>query len=397
MAIRNTLIIVLLLGNALLARAETWVPLDDTDELREFLAGSSVEFTTLKGEKATASYNEDGTGSIKIGHTVFPRKWAVEGNSEACYSSDIENEIGCVIFEQNIDDATQYRATNTTTKAVILFRVVDAETIQLSHEAAAVAGGTLTTPSAAEIAAELSNPNTAMGTMNFFYDYTAFNGDAPDAGDANSSKIVFQPGMPYPITDTANLFVRPLVPVIIKQDTPADGGLDTVRWQLGDISYDVAVFNSSASGFIYGGGFAGSIPTATDEDAGIDQWLLGPEIILAVKKPWGVLGMFLSQQWDVAGDDDFDTSVTGGQYFYSLFMKDGWVFGANPVFSYNYEAESGNELTFPVGIGVSKLVILGGRPWKFGLQYWYYVESPDDFGPQHLLRFQVSPVIKLPW
>jgi hypothetical protein len=252
-------------------------------------------------------------------------------------------------------------------------------------------------PSASEIAAELANPNSTMGTMNTFFDYTTFDGDLPDADDASSQKITFQPSLPYPLTKTANLFVRPLIPIIVKQDVPSADGLDTLDWELGDISYDVSVFNSTAGGFIYGGGIAGSIPTATDDAAGLDQWLLGPAALLAVQKKWGVLGLILNHQWDVAGEDDFDTSVTGGQYFYSLFMKDGWVFGANPVFTYNHEASSGNELTFPIGIGISKLAILGGQPVRFGLQYWYYVESPDDFGPQHLLRLQISPVVKLPW
>jgi hypothetical protein len=142
---------------------------------------------------------------------------------------------------------------------------------------------------------------------------------------------------------------------------------------------------------------AGSIPTATDDAVGLDQWLLGPELIFAYMQPWGVLGVLASHQWDVAGDDHFDTSITGGQYFYSFNIKDGWVFAAGPTFSYNHKAGSGNKLTLPVGIGVSKTAFIGGRPWRFGLQYWYYVESPDNFGPQHQLRLQIAPVIKLPW
>jgi hypothetical protein len=142
---------------------------------------------------------------------------------------------------------------------------------------------------------------------------------------------------------------------------------------------------------------AGSIPTATDDALGVDQWLLGPEVLLAVMRPWGVLGVIASHQWDVAGNDDFETSVTGGQYFYSFNIKNGWVFGAGPTFSYNHNATSRNKWTLPLGVGASKTTIINGRPWRFGLQYWYYVESPDNFGPKHMLRLQVAPVVKLPW
>ena len=41
--------------------------------------------------------------------------------------------------------------------------------------------------------------------------------------------------------------------------------------------------------------------------------------------------------------------------------------------------------------------VINGRPWKFGLQYWHYVKSPDVFGPDFQIRFSVSPVVKLPW
>ena len=41
--------------------------------------------------------------------------------------------------------------------------------------------------------------------------------------------------------------------------------------------------------------------------------------------------------------------------------------------------------------------VLGKTPWKFNLQYWYYLESPEIFGPKHQVRFQITPVIPLPW
>lgn len=215
--------------------------------------------------------------------------------------------------------------------------------------------------------------------------------------DADAWKLSFQPSLPYPLSDSANLFVRPLILLILKQDIPTLDGFEEEKFELGDIGYDVAICNTSPKGFIYGGGAAGLFPTATDDDLGLDQWLLGPEIILALMKPWGSLGIIASHQWDVAWDDDFETSITGGQYFYAFNIKNGWVINAGPTFSYNHKADDGNEWTFPLGIGGSKTMIIGGRPWRFGLQYWYYLESPDDFGPEHQIRFQIAPVVKLPW
>jgi len=183
------------------------------------------------------------------------------------------------------------------------------------------------------------------------------------------------------------------------RETPVDseGGFSSEGVDFGDISFDASLAKSLSSGIVLLGGLAGTLPTATNESLGLDQWLVGPEVAVAMVRPWGVLGALISHQWDVAGEDDYDTSITGGQYFYAFNLKDGWQINGSPTFSYNHEASSGNEWTLPLGIGTSKTTFIGGRPWKFGLQCWYYIESPDNFGPQCQIRFTVSPVVKLPW
>ena len=68
-----------------------------------------------------------------------------------------------------------------------------------------------------------------------------------------------------------------------------------------------------------------------------------------------------------------------------------------PVISYNHDAPSGDELTLPLGIGVSRTTILGNRPWTFQLQYWYNAALPDTFGAEHTVRLSVLPVVSAPW
>ena len=84
--------------------------------------------------------------------------------------------------------------------------------------------GGLGSPSAAEIAAALSDPNTTLGSMNFQFDYISYQGDIPGADSAEAMRVLFQPSLPYKLTDTTNLFVRPAIPVIISQDVPQSGG-----------------------------------------------------------------------------------------------------------------------------------------------------------------------------
>ena len=113
--------------------------------------------------------------------------------------------------------------------------------------------------------------------------------------------------------------------------------------------------------FVYGGGLVGSIPTASNDALGFDQWLLGPELIGVLIREWGVVGGLISHQWDVAGDSSFDTSITAGQLFVVFNLKNGWQLTSSPLFSYDHEASSGNEWTFPLGLGLSKTTIINGQ------------------------------------
>jgi len=62
-----------------------------------------------------------------------------------------------------------------------------------------------------------------------------------------------------------------------------------------------------------------------------------------------------------------------------------------------FKGTDGNKFTFPIGTGVTKVTHFGKLPIKFNLQYWYYVASPDSFGPQQQIRLSIVPVINLPW
>jgi hypothetical protein len=235
--------------------------------------------------------------------------------------------------------------------------------------------------------------------MNFQIDQIAYDGDLPNAGSQNATRITFQPALPYALSETSNFFLRPAIPIIIEQDVPKGGGnYDTAKTELGDIGFDASVGKSLSNGLVLIGGLAGTLPTATDDDVGLDQWLIGPQAGAAIMRPWGIVGLLASHQRDVAGEDDYDTKITGGQYFYAFNLGDGWQFGSGPTFSYNHEARnSDNKLTLPLGVGIQKTLFISGRPWKFGVQYWHYIESPDDFGPDYQIRFSISPVVALPW
>jgi len=261
----------------------------------------------------------------------------------------------------------------------------------------ATSSPTLAQQAADEIARDLANPNTSRGTFSFPIDLVNYGGTLPDAGGQNAFKISAQPSLPYPVASGVNFFLRPLIPVVLSQPVPTASGFDSRGVALGDIGFDAAIGKTFPSGLVLVGGVVGTMPTSTDDQLGVHQWLLGPEVLLAKVWHWGVLGALVTHSWRVAGSNPSSTSITGGQYFVTINLGGGWQISGQPVWSYNHEAPEGDRLTFPLGSGVSRTMVLGSMPWRFGLQYWYYVARPEAFGPRQQIRLSVAPVLPLPW
>jgi len=68
-----------------------------------------------------------------------------------------------------------------------------------------------------------------------------------------------------------------------------------------------------------------------------------------------------------------------------------------PTISINWEAEEGNRVTFPIGLGITKTIRLGGTPIKMRIEPQYSIIKPDDYGTEWNIRFQFTPVINRPF
>ena len=272
-----------------------------------------------------------------------------------------------------------------------------------------------TEQSADDLAKQLANPNATLGLIFTQFDYTRYSGDMPNAGQ-NGVVFNLQPSLPIPIAPGTNIFVRPLIPVYLSQPVAGTDGFSQ-KAGLGNISADVALGKTWKSGFMGMIGVFAGFKTASIEALKSPYTTLGPELVLGYTPKWGFVGFMVNHGFGVGkgsdpGTESFGiqnafvntedgiprrTSVTAGQYFYVVGVGNGWQISGTPTFAYNHEGEEGNRLTFPVGTGVIKVTNFGKLPVKLALQYWYYVASPDNFGPQHLVRLQIAPVVPLPW
>lgn len=251
--------------------------------------------------------------------------------------------------------------------------------------------------SADEIARELSNPNNSFASLNFKNQLVTYKGDIPGADDQSNYQLIFQPVFPFsmgktPGGGTANLFIRPAIPLII--DAPAyDAGTNTFDGVsgLGDIVFDIAYGGTEESGFLWALGGIGTLPTGTEPEFTKDKFSIGPECLTAKFEDWGVYGMMLNHQWDVAGSGKQSVNLSGGQLFLVLFGGGGVTYGSRPIWAYDWNAK---QATIPLDLFVSKTYKIGNTPLKLAFAVDYYVEKADAFGPDWMFSLEITPVVK---
>ncbi|MBN3519352.1 hypothetical protein JYB62_05000 [Algoriphagus lutimaris] len=277
-----------------------------------------------------------------------------------------------------------------------------------------------------EVAKKLANPNASIGLLGLPIDFINYGGDLNGANSQNAFKVSFQPSLPYVVKPGQNIFFRPLIPIIISQPTINESGeFEKQGVDLGDIGFDLAYGITWESKWITLLGIVGSAPTATNKQLGTGRWMLGPEMFLGKNTSWGMFGVLLTQSWSLnknsAADhdgiqtpedfmflndiyypdnetgQDYRLNITSGQYFYTINLKKAWQIQAQPTFTINHKASKGNKISVPIGTGLSKTIKAGKNPLKFSIQYWYYAVSPENFGPQHQIRFQIGRIVPLPW
>jgi len=241
-----------------------------------------------------------------------------------------------------------------------------------------------------EIAMELANPNTPLATLNFKLQFRQFEGDLADADNQDGTTLVFQPSLPFPLDNGDLLLFRPAIPFVSSQ--PVFNGTDfDSESGIGDIVFDLAYAPKNDSGLLIAYGVVASLPTATEDALGSDRYTLGPEYLIGKITPKYVIGAFPNHQWDIGGSGDRSISLTSVQLFGTIIPGGGWNYGANPIITYDWETE---QATIPLNFNFGKTVIWGGSPWKMSMEMNYYIEQADEFGPEWMVGFNVSPVVK---
>ena len=146
--------------------------------------------------------------------------------------------------------------------------------------------------------------------------------------------------------------------------------------------------------FVWGVGFDLGFPTASEDLLGTGKWTGGPSALGVYLGPKWKVGALAQQYWDFAGDTDRDpVNLTNLQYFYMYSLDDVTSIGAAPNLIINWEQDSGNQVTLPIGIGINRTFQFGKLPVRFGVEFHYNVVRPDSVGADWDFRFMIIPAV----
>jgi hypothetical protein len=209
----------------------------------------------------------------------------------------------------------------------------------------------------------------------------------PDKGTQNVLNI--QPVVPVSISDDWNIITRTIVPVIWM---PSLGpGTDSVSG-IGDVVFTAFLSPAKPGKWIWGAGPVLQLPTNSSSELGNRNWGLGPSVVvlhLEQGSPW-VYGALVNNVWSLTSDKQGGSYNTGLiQPFINYNFPSGFYLTSAPIATVNWDAESSQQWTVPLGGGVGKIFHFGKLPVNTQLSAYYNVVKPD-FGANWQIRAQVQ-------
>jgi hypothetical protein len=268
-----------------------------------------------------------------------------------------------------------------------------------SHASDATGAQTQTGPTLAEIDRQLNNPLTSIWSLTFQENFSLNKGDLADGTDVGNT-FFFQPALPIPLGKDMVFIARPVFPLVTNTvlDPTSEDRANGKKTGFGDIQILTAFGPDRRDGVVWGVGPTFKFPTASNRVLGQEKYQAGPAgMLFHIGKPW-ILGGLVQHWWSYAGDNDRDhISQTDIQYVIRRSFPGAMSLGMGPTVVIDWEADSGNKLTLPIGLGITKTVRWGKVPIKLRFEPQYSVIRPDDFGTAWNFRIQITPVIPSPF
>jgi hypothetical protein len=200
-----------------------------------------------------------------------------------------------------------------------------------------------------------------------------------------------QPVVPFSLNDDWNFITRTIVPIISQ---PTFGVNEKRKNGIGDIQFSAFLSpkEPTSGGWIWGAGAIVQLDTATDDRLGQGAWGVGPTAVaLRISGPW-VYGALINNVWSFSEDNNRDkVNQLLVQPFinYNFASSPGRYLTFSPIITANWEGESGQKWTVPLGLGIGQVTKLGAQPVNFQIAYYNFIEAPDG-APDYEVRLQAQ-------
>ncbi len=204
--------------------------------------------------------------------------------------------------------------------------------------------------------------------------------------DETQNILNVQPVWPVTLDDDWIVITRTIIPIISQPDVLTNKGRVN---GLGDTTFSAYLSPANTGSLIWGVGPIFLLPTATDDTLGADKWGTGASVaLLSMPGNW-VLGSLISNVWSVGGTGTQDVNLFTWQYFINYNLPDSWYLTTAPIITANWEADSGNRWTIPIGGGMGKIFRIGKQPVNAQVSAYKNIETPE-FGAEWQIRLQLQ-------
>jgi hypothetical protein len=221
----------------------------------------------------------------------------------------------------------------------------------------------------------------------------AFNGG--EDGDDTAYGFQIQPVYAIENDSSMNMILRAVVPIVGvdpgtvlpplgTEPRPDEGD----QWGLSD-SIVQYFFSPKSDGAVkWGVGPQVSLKTRTSDQQAGPGWGAGVAgVIFGGFGNWS-LGAIAMQHW--GDEDDFSLATIQGIITYNFESVPGAYIGYNNAMTYNWNADSGDKFTLPLGLTIGRTILLGnGDGLDFSIGAYDLVERPEN-APEWQLKLGLS-------
>ena len=229
-----------------------------------------------------------------------------------------------------------------------------------------------------DLRSAVQNPISSLISLpfKFTFDYGASDGEA--------SFLNIQPVVPITVGNW-NLVNRAIIPLIHTTGevagtpgipNPIEGNGAT---GLGDINYSLFFSPVEYDKVIWGIGPSITMPTATDKELGSEKWSAGPTGVVLFQPKWGTIGGLARHLGSFAGDSDRkNINQSLFEPFINYNLSKGWYLITDIIITANWDLDSSDVWTVPLGGGVGKLFKIGDQAMNAKAEAYYNVAKPDN-------------------